>query len=168
MELENLAKKAEPFKCFIDPDAPEFTPAGNIPRRIKEYCRLTGQAIPESVGEIMRCIYESLALKYRSAIGQLEECTGRKFETLYMFGGGTKDRFLSKLTASACKIKVSGGPVEATALGNIAVQLIASGDIEDIGEARKIIRNSEDIFLFEGENSEDWDRAYERFLKIVK
>ena len=79
MELENLAKKAEPFKCFIDPDAPEFTPAGNIPRRIKEYCRLTGQAIPESVGEIMRCIYESLALKYRSAIGQLEECTGRKF-----------------------------------------------------------------------------------------
>lgn len=168
MELENLAKKAEPFKCFIDPDAPEFTPAGNIPRRIKEYCRLTGQSIPESVGEIMRCIYESLALKYRSAIGQLEECTGRKFETLYMFGGGTKDRFLSKLTASACKIKVSGGPVEATALGNIAVQLIASGDIEDIGEARKIIRNSEDIFLFEGENSEDWDRAYERFLQIVK
>jgi len=166
-ELEKMAVQSEPFRCFIDPDDESFVPAGNIPERIRDYCSRTGQYVPQSDGEIMRCIYESLALKYRSAISELEACTGKKYSTLYMIGGGTKDRFLSRLTASACKIKVSGGPVEATALGNIAIQLIASGDIADIDEARKIIRNSEDIFLFEGENSEDWDMAYERFLEVT-
>lgn len=167
MELENLAKQAEPFKCFIDPDAPEFTPAGNIPKRIKEYCKRTGQAIPKSVGEIMRCIYESLALKYRSAIEQLEECTGRKFETLYMFGGGTKDRFLSALTANACGIKVSSGPVEATSLGNIAVQLMSDGTVSGLAEAREIVRRSEKIYTFEPNGSEDWNNAYEKFVKLL-
>lgn len=166
-ELEIMAKEAKPFKCFVDPDAPEFTPAGNIPERIRKYCERTGQEIPESTGEIMRCIYESLALKYRSAIGQLEECTGRKFETLYMFGGGTKDRFLSELAANACGIKVSSGPAEATSLGNIAVQLMADGTISGLGEARKIVRRSEKISIFEPEDAEAWNQAYKRFKEVT-
>ena len=168
MELESLAKEAEPFKCFIDPDAPEFTPAGNIPERIKKYCEKTGQYIPQTVGEIMRCIYESLALKYRAAISELEACTGKRFKTLYMIGGGTKDRFLSSLTACSCGITVSSGPVEATAFGNIAIQLMTTGDIKDLDSAREIVRNSEKIYTYEPKNTKEWDEAYNRFLSAVK
>lgn len=168
MELESLAKEAEPFKCFIDPDAPEFTPAGNIPERIKKYCEKTGQYIPQTVGEIMRCIYESLALKYRAAISELEACTGKRFKTLYMIGGGTKDRFLSSLTACSCGITVSSGPVEATAFGNIAIQLMTTGDIKDLDNAREIVRNSEKIYTYEPKNTKEWDEAYNRFLSAVK
>ncbi|MCH5325499.1 MAG: rhamnulokinase [Eubacterium sp.] len=166
-ELEAAAKEAEPFRCFIDPDAPEFTPAGNIPRRIREYCEKTGQYVPQTVGEVMRCIYESLALKYRASIAQLEECTGKKFETLYVIGGGTKDKFLSKLTANACGINVSSGPVEATALGNIAVQLIHHGEIADLSDARRIVANSETINSFSPADTAAWDKAYERFLAVT-
>lgn len=167
MELEDSAKESEPFKCFIDPDAPEFTPAGNIPDRIRKYCGKTGQYIPQTVGEIMRCIYESLALKYRAAISELEACTGKKFKTLYMIGGGTKDRFLSYLTACSCGITVSSGPVEATAFGNIAVQLMTTGDIKSLESAREIVCKSERIYTYEPENKEVWDKEYQRFLSVV-
>ncbi len=167
MELEKQAKEAEPFNCFIDPDAPEFTPAGNIPKRIREYCERTGQYIPQTVGEIMRCIYESLALKYKSAIGELEECTGKKFETLYMIGGGTKDKFLSALTANACGIAVSSGPVEATAMGNVLIQLMAEGEVDGLSHAREIVRASEKISIFEPENTDEWEKAYEKYITII-
>ena len=167
MELEAMAKEAEPFKCFIDPDAPEFTPAGNIPKRIREYCESTGQYVPQTVGEVMRCIYESLALKYKSAIGELEECTGKKFETLYMIGGGTKDKFLSALTANACGITVSSGPVEATAMGNVLIQLMAQGEVDGLSRAREIVRASEKISSFEPENTDEWEKAYEKYITII-
>ncbi len=167
MELEAMAKEAEPFKCFIDPDAPEFTPAGNIPKRIREYCEKTGQYVPQTVGEIMRCIYESLALKYKLAIGELEECTGKKFETLYMIGGGTKDKFLSALTANACGIAVSSGPVEATAMGNVLIQLMAEGEVDGLSHAREIVRASEKISIFEPENTDEWEKAYEKYITII-
>ncbi len=166
-ELETAAKAAEPFYCFIDPDAPEFTPAGNIPRRIREYCVRTGQKSPDTVGQTMRCIYESLALKYRAAVGQLEKCTGKKFGTLYVIGGGTKDKFLSELTASACNMTVSAGPTEATALGNIAVQLICHGEIADLSHARRIISKSEEVSRFYPADTKLWDEAYERFCKVT-
>lgn len=167
MELETLAKEAEPFKCFIDPDAPEFTPAGNIPKRIREYCENSGQYVPQTVGEIMRCIYESLALKYKAAISELEECTGKKFETLYMIGGGTKDKFLSALTANSCGITVSSGPVEATAMGNVLIQLMAQGEVEDLSHAREIVRASEKISYFEPENTDEWEKAYEKYIAVI-
>ena len=168
MELETLAKEAEPFKCFIDPDAPEFTPAGNIPKRIREYCEKSGQYVPQTVGEIMRCIYESLALKYKAAISELEECTGKKFETLYMIGGGTKDKFLSALTANSCGITVSSGPVEATAMGNVLIQLMAQGEVENLSRAREIVRASEKISYFEPENTDEWEKAYEKYEKVIR
>jgi len=166
MDLESLAKKSEPFKCFINPDAPEFIPSGNVPKRIQEFCKKTGQYIPQSVGEIMRCIYESLALKYRLAKVELETCTNKSFNTIYMVGGGTKDTFLSQLTACACDCRVSSGPIEATAFGNIAVQLMADDSIKDISQARDIIKNSEDIIYFEPTNSQDWNIALDRYKKI--
>ena len=166
-DLEKAALEAEPFKCFIDPDAAEFVPHGNIPERIREYCKKTGQQVPQTVGEIMRCIYESLALKYRVTLENLEDCTGKRYESINMIGGGIKDTFLCKMTADATKRKVISGPVEATVLGNIAVQLMAQGAIKDVTQARKIIKNSEKTTQYIPDSSLNWDMALEKFKKII-
>lgn len=161
--LEKMAASAEPFKCFIDPDAPEFVASGNIPKRIGEYCRHTKQKIPESKGEIVRCIYESLALKYRLEKEKIEECTGKKYKNIYMVGGGIQSQLLCQMTSSACNCKVTAGPVEATVLGNILLQLIVSGVIEGIDEAKRIISKSPDITEYNEKGILSWDKAYERF-----
>ncbi|MBP3922331.1 MAG: rhamnulokinase [Ruminiclostridium sp.] len=168
MELEEMAKKAQPFRCFINPDAPEFTPAGDIPGRIKAYCEKTKQYVPQNDGEVMRCIYESLALKYRQSIEELEACTKKSFATLYMVGGGTKDRFLSQLTACAINRRVCAGPIEATSFGNIAVQLMSVGAVESIEKAREIIARSEELYEFLPCDTELWDKAYSDYIKVTK
>jgi len=167
-ELEVLAKEAKPFQSFIDPDAPEFNTAGNIPRRIRAYCERTGQVVPETVGDIMCCINQSLALKYRYALEQIEACTGKKFSMINMIGGGIQSKLLCQMTANASNRKVLAGPVEATALGNIAVQLMALGEIKDVKEARRIIAASEAVCEYMPKDQREWDEAYERFLKIIK
>lgn len=166
-ELEKLALECEPLKCFIDPDAPEFGVMGNIPKRVKEYCQRTGQYVPETVGEIMRCIYESLALKYRLTFDGIMECTGKTYDRIHVMGGGTKDKLLLNMTAQSCNVDVYGGPIEATALGNIAIQLISSGDIADIKTARKIIAQGENLKHHKPENRDVWEEAYARFVKIT-
>ena len=166
-ELAKLADEAEAFHCFIDPDAPEFTPAGDIPTRIREFCKKTGQPVPETVGEVVRCINQSLAMKYRHAMEEIKECTGKDYKTVYMVGGGTQSALLCQFTANACGCRVSAGPIEATVLGNIALQLMASGDIKSIEEAREIIKRSQDIKIYEPQDKEAWDEAYERFKKIL-
>ena len=167
-ELEKLALAAKPFACFIDPDAPEFVPHGDIPGRVKEYCRRTGQYVPETVGEIMRCIYESLAMKYRLTFEKLRDCTERDYEVIHVIGGGTKDTLLCRLTANACARKVVAGPIEATVLGNIAVQLLASGDIKSIEEARRIVAASEGTKEYLPEDTETWAEHYKRFLQVTQ
>lgn len=167
-ELEQLAAQAAPLQCFINPDAPEFVPAGNVPERIRSFCRHTGQKVPETKGEIVRCINESLALKYRYAMEEIIECTGKEYSTIYIVGGGTQSALLCQFTANACKKKVSAGPVEATVLGNIALQLIASGDITTLKEARQIIAQSQDIKYYEPANTVKWEEAYEKFKLILE
>ena len=166
-DLEKLALAAEPFKCFIDPDAPEFVPHGNIPERVREFCRKTGQFVPETVGEIMRCIYESLAMKYRLTFEKLRECTERDYPVIHVIGGGTKDGLLCQMTANSCDRTVKAGPIEATVMGNVAVQLMSDGSVENIGQARKIIADSSELKIFEPKDTGDWAKAYEDFLKIV-
>ena len=167
-DLEREALAAKPFACFIDPDAPEFVPHGNIPERIREYCRKTNQYVPETVGEIMRCIYESLAMKYRETFEKLCECTERDYEVIHVIGGGTKDTLLCQLTANACDRDVVAGPIEATVLGNIAVQLLASGDIKSIAEARQIIADSENVTKYCPKDTAHWAEAYARYLDATK
>ena len=167
-DLEKLALEAEPFKCFIDPDAPEFVPHGNIPGRVREYCEKTGQPVPETVGEVMRCIYESLALKYRLTLDKLEDCTGKKYPSIHVIGGGTKDTLLCRMTACSTGRKVIAGPVEATVLGNIAIQLMSCGAISSISQARKIVGNSEKTVEYLPENENQWNEAYRRFANITK
>ena len=167
-DLEKLALEAEPFKCFIDPDAPECVPHGNIPQRVRDYCKKTGQPVPESVGEVMRCIYESLAMKYRLTLDKLEDCTGKTYPAIHVIGGGTKDTLLCRMTASSTNRKVVAGPIEATVLGNIAVQLLSCGAIESVKQARAIVRASENTVEYLPENADAWAAGYERFKDIVE
>lgn len=166
-DLEKLALAAEPFKCFIDPDAPEFVPHGNIPERVREFCRKTGQYVPETVGEIMRCIYESLAMKYRLTFEKLRECTERDYPVIHVIGGGTKDGLLCQMTANSCDRTVKAGPIEATVMGNVAVQLMSDGSVKNIGQARKIVADSSELKAFEPKDTDKWAGAYEDFLKVV-
>ena len=166
-DLEKLALAAEPFKCFIDPDAPEFVPHGNIPKRVQEFCEKTGQYVPQTVGEIMRCIYESLAMKYKLTFEKLRECTERDYPVIHVIGGGTKDGLLCQLTANSCNRTVKAGPIEATVMGNIAVQLMSDGSVENIGQARKIVADSSELKTYEPVDTDKWEKAYANFLKIV-
>ncbi len=166
-DMENLAREAKPFSCFIDPDYPEFAKPGNIPERIREFCKSTGQYVPQTDGEVIRCIYESLAMKYKHTFMQLKECCERDFGVIHMVGGGTKDPFLCQMAADAAGVPVIAGPVEGTAAGNIAVQFIANGEISDIWEARKIITDSFEVKTFEPSSTDEWNEAYERFVKIL-
>lgn len=166
-ELEKLALACEGFKCFIDPDSPQFGVMGDIPGRVREYCRKTGQYVPETVGEVVRCIYESLALKYRLTFDGIKDCTDKNYDSINVVGGGVKDGLLSQMTADACNVNVYAGPVEATVLGNVAVQLMASGDIKDIAEARRIISSSFELKSYAPEDTAEWESAYVKFKNLV-
>ena len=165
-DLEREALAAKPFQCFINPDDPSFEMPGNLPRRVQEFCRKTGQYVPETRGEIMRCIYESLAMRYRYTRRSIEEVTGRSYEAIHMIGGGTKDRLLCQMTADACNCPVIAGPIEATAMGNIAVQLIALGEFSGLKEARAVIANSEQPKSYLPADPAAYDVAYARFQAV--
>lgn len=167
-QLEKLALAAKPFQCFIDPDAPEFVPQGDLPGRVREFCEKTGQYVPQTVGEVMRCIYESLALKYRFALGQLSETTGKRFSALHVLGGGTKDGLLCRMAADCTGIPVLAGPVEATALGNIMLQLIALGEVKDVDEGRALIARTETVKRFAPGEQDAWNRVYKTYKTILK
>lgn len=162
--LEQLATYAPPFRCFIDPDDTLFTSPGDMPGRVRAYCRETGQYVPQTVGEVVRCIYESLALKYRLALGQLEAVTDKRFDTLHIIGGGAQAALLCRMTASSCAIPVHAGPVEATALGNLLVQFVALGALPDIAAGRGLIAACEPVQLYQPEQPTAWQQAYTTFV----
>ncbi len=141
-ELEKMAAQAEPGLRFIDTDAPAFAAPGDMPGRIRAWCLESGQPEPEDTADVLRCIYESLACKYRDALEEIQSCTGERYQYIYMLGGGVKDMLLCQLTADLCGIPVLTGPVEATAYGNAAIQLIAAGEFEDLAAARQVIADS--------------------------
>lgn len=167
-DMEELARGAEPFRSFLDPDDPDFAAPGKMPEKIRAYCEKTGQKIPESDGDLIRCIYESLAMKYRFAISQIEENTGKDFDRLHLLGGGTKDGFLCQMTASSLGVPVIAGPGEATALGNILLQLVALGDLADIDQGRAMIRAQEKVKTYEPTDTQNWEAAYKRYLDAVQ
>ncbi len=166
-QLEKEALVSEPFRCFVDVDDPMFESAGNLPRRVKEFCEKTDQYVPETRGEIMRCIYQSIAMKYKYTFNKLGEIANKKYTKINMLGGGIKDKLLCRLTADACNAEVLAGPTEATVMGNIAVAYYALGEIKDFADIRKTVSNSTDIKYYSPENPEAWEEAYERYLKIM-
>lgn len=166
-ELAEEAEKSPALRCFIDPDAEEFAAPGDMPKRIQEFCRKTGQYVPQTVGEISRCIYESLALKYRFALEQLGTVTKKSFSALHILGGGSNAAVLCQMTADACGIPVIAGPSEATALGNILIQLVALGHLPSIKDGRRLIAETQSVEYYEPQSSSKWERAYGDYLKIL-
>ena len=167
-QLEQMATASPPFAAFIDPDDSLFAAPGDMPSRIRKYCDETGQYVPQTVGEIVRCIYESLALKYRSVAETIAGLTGISPQMINIVGGGSKDVLLNQMTADACNMKVVAGPGEATAIGNIIVQAIADGEIANVEQGRSIIKNSFDLKEFDPAESCPWNEAYITFKKVIK
>ena len=167
-QMEAWAKEAVHFRSLINPDDASFNTPGNMPEKIREFCRKTGQPVPETVGEVVRCIYESLALKYRHTVENIQTLRNKPATMINVVGGGTKDKFLSQMTADACGIPVSAGPEEATAIGNLLMQAMAVGEIKGLSEAREVVRNSFEMKYYEPtQDRTAWDEAFGRFCKLV-
>lgn len=163
-EMERQAREAEPFRWFIDVDNLLFYAPGNMCRKVRQDCRARYGSCPETCGELVRCVYESLAMKYRYCIGQLKKLSGIRFGSINMIGGGAQSALMCRFTADACNLPVVSGPVEATAFGNIITQLLALGRIKTIEEGRFIIRNSCETTVYQPESSQIWDKEYQVFL----
>lgn len=161
-ELTALAAQAPALRSLINPDAPQFLKPGDYPRLIQEFCRQTGQAVPETVGEITRCVLESLALKYRQTFEQLEAILGKRLEPVHIVGGGSRNRLLNQFTADCLSRVVLAGPVEATAIGNLLVQALALGEVGSLAEARAVVRRSFAVTEFTPGERAPWDAAYQR------
>jgi rhamnulokinase len=165
-ELLALGQEAEPFQGLIDPDAPDFLNPMDMPSAIREFCRRTSQPEPGNVGAIIRCCLESLALNYRQAMEDLETLTGNTLQTIRIVGGGSQNRLLCQFTADACQRPVVTGPVEATSLGNVLLQALATGHLPDIDTGRKAIAASFEQQYFEPSAKDVWDEAFGRFQKL--
>ncbi len=138
-QLEQMAREAEGGFCMLDPNDPLFAAPGDMPLRIQRYARTHGQRVPETKGEIIRSINESLAEMYRKTLDELERCTKKHYPVIHLVGGGSRSSLLCQLTANACKRTVCAGPVEATALGNVGIQLMALGELSELKELRRLI-----------------------------
>ena len=160
-EMEKAALSAKLFKAFIDPEDPMFEAAGNMPQRVWEYCKKTDQALPENDGEILRCIYDSLAMKYRQSLIELSRETEVNYEQLNIFGGGIKDKLLCQLTADACEVPVIAGPTEATVIGNVKVALSALGELDISGKSE-----CEEQTVYYSNNGNVW-RDYDAVYKNI-
>jgi rhamnulokinase len=165
--LAEMAEAADPFTAFIDPDDAVFASPGNMPVKIRDYCEKTGQAVPESLGQILRVATESLALKYRYVYGNICHLTGRTYSRLHAGGGGIQNQMLCQATANALGIEVLAGPIEATSCGNLITQMIATGEVPDFPAGRQLIRESFDFVTYTPQDQEKWDKAYADFLKII-
>ncbi|TCO19058.1 rhamnulokinase [Kribbella steppae] len=158
------AADAPPFAVLIDPDAPEFLAPGNMPRRIEEHCRASGQEPPQSQAATIRCVLESLALAYRRTLRQAQTIADRPVDVLHVIGGGSQNELLCQLTADACGLPVLAGPVEASALGNVLVQARALGEpLPDLGAMRALVRATHQLRRYEPQGKPaDWDAAESR------
>lgn len=165
-ELAKLADEAQAHTAFIDPDDPSFAAPGGMPGRIQEFCRRTGQPVPETKGRILRVATESLALKYRVVLDSLRNLSGKDFGCLHAGGGGIQNASLAQATADACGIEVLAGPVEATSCGNLIVQMIATGHLPDLAAGRRLIRDSFEFHSYTPRDTETWNDAHRRFLKL--
>jgi len=165
-EMDVEAEKVLPFRSIINPDDPLFFQPGDMIGVIQSKCRAWNQPVPATVGEITRCIKESLALAYRATLEKLEEVTGFEIPCVHIIGGGGRSALLNQFAASAMKRPVFAGPYEAAAIGNLCAQFISAGEIDDVGEARRVVRSSFKIREFLPEKDSAWDEAYERFLLL--
>jgi rhamnulokinase len=167
-ELTQMASEAQPFMAVINPDFEQFLFPGEMPGKIQNYCKSSGQPVPQTKGEILRVIFESLALKYRFVFTRLEELVGKPLNPIHIIGGGSQNRLLNQFTADSTGRVVVSGPVEATAIGNVLMQAIAMGHLNSIAEARDLVRKSFAVESFTPGKSDEWDRSYQKLLNLMK
>ena len=163
--LTQEALAAPPLRAHIDPDDPAFFKPGGMPERIRAALAGLGQPLPSTRGEMVRCILESLALKYRYVIERLEAVTGRKISTIHVVGGGSQNQLLNQMTADATGRVVVAGPVEATSAGNIVMQAVATGELSGVAEGRKVIRASFPLQVYEPKERAAWEEVYGRWVE---
>ena len=162
-QLAALAAKARPLRSIVNVNAPRFLNPLDMPREIQGFCRETKQPVPRTEGELIRCAYESLALKYRETLASIEELTGEESEVIHIVGGGSQSKILNQFTADACDRPVVAGPVEATAMGNLLTQARADGEIGSLAEMREVVRASSTVQRYE---PSAWKEASERFAEL--
>ena len=173
-ELQGSAMDVEPFRSLINPDDALFAAPTSMIEAIQQYCRKTMQYVPETPAEICRCIFDSLALRYRQVFEWLQEFRGSTKESsstvgvLHIIGGGSLNKYLNQFTANSTGATVLAGPQECTAIGNIMLQAQAAGLVKDIWEMRQIIANSTELVKYEPQDQEAWNAAYAQFLEITK
>jgi len=162
-ELTDLAARGTAFAHLVDPDDEVFLRAVDMPAAIDQFCRKTHQPAPPTEGAYVRCVLESLALKYRLVVGNLEQLCGKRIEQIRVIGGGSKNRLLNQFTADATGRRVLAGPAEATALGNVVIQILATGEASSLQDVRAIVDRSFPTEVFEPLHTDEWLRHSERF-----
>ena len=166
-ELIAEAMKQPAFQSIINPDDPCFANPSSMVKAIQDYCQSTNQHVPEGYAEICRCIFDSLALRYRQVFSYLKEMASFPIDVLHIIGGGSRNDHLSQFTSNSCGVEVLAGPQEGTALGNIMVQAKSAGEVSDLWDMRRVIANSLDLKRFTPTDKKAWDDAYEKYLDIL-
>ena len=166
-ELQGSAMDVEPFRSIINPDDELFANPPSMLEAIQTYCRNTNQTVPETPAEICRCIFDSLALRYRQVFAWLKEFASFDLNVLHIIGGGSLNKYLNQFTADALGVEVLAGPQECTAIGNMMMQAKAAGLVSDIWEMRRIIADSVELVKYEPKDKVVWDAAYKKYLEIV-
>jgi rhamnulokinase len=165
-QLTSMAREARSFSAILDVDDSVFSSIGEMPGKIAERCVASGQVAPQSKNEIVRTSLEGLALKYREVLEDLRRKTGKSLDQLHIVGGGTQNELLNQMTADSTGCEVLAGPIEATGVGNVVVQMIAAGELSSLNEARELISNSFEPQRYKPKQTQEWNEAYEKMLKI--
>ncbi|MCX6133858.1 MAG: rhamnulokinase [Ignavibacteriales bacterium] len=165
-EMVKLAMQAAPFRSLVDPDYPEFFNPVSMPGAIRQFCQKTSQPLPATHADYARSILESLALKYRATLDQIQRLTGQRIKRIHIIGGGAKNSLLCQYAANATGATIIAGPVEATAIGNIMVQALAAGCVGSLKEIRSIVRHSFEPVAYEPKETGIWQQAYERYKDL--
>ena len=162
------AANAKPFAVLLDVDHAGFLNPADMPQAIRDYCARTGQRAPDSIGAMSRAILEGLAMCYRRVLDSLEGLLGPKYDKVHIVGGGTQNELLMQFAANAMNRPVVAGPVEATAIGNVLMQALATGRISSLAEGRKIIRQSFPMKTYQPQDAAEWQKQYEKFGALPK
>lgn len=165
--IAKLAEEAPPFQSLIDPDDPAFFRPGDMPGEIEAYCRRKGERPPQSLKETARCVFESLALKYRYVVERLERASGRRVDVVHIVGGGSRNELLNQMTADATGRSVIAGPAESTALGNLMMQAVGTGALAGVPQGRALVRRSVTLKEYRPRAKDEWNKAYERFVALL-
>ncbi|MGG1516194.1 rhamnulokinase family protein [Paenibacillus oryzisoli] len=166
-DMQDLAKAEPGLGSYIDTQDPVFLAPGNMPERIRKYCADTGQAVPQTKAALVRCVVDSLAMKFKQTLDELEELTGRRLSTVHMVGGGIQNRLLCQLTANATGKPVVAGPIEATAIGNLMMQVMAHGEVGSLAEIRQAVMDSFPPDRYVPEATDEWEEAYGHFRQVI-